>query len=190
MALGFWLFHQDVWGLSEWLAATPEQVFGRHELWRAWSTIFVHADLEHLLGNIGYFAGLAFLLRGYFGWLAFPFLSLLFGGIINLLSLATYAPDVELVGASGVVYFMAAFWLALYLFSERGTRLSRRVANCVGFVFVLLLPQSYVPSVSYRTHFIGLAVGALVGGVFFALNRNWIRRAEVGGVAARPGFNA
>ncbi len=165
--------------LGAWLSATPEQVFSQHQYWRAWTTLAVHADFEHFLSNIGYFAGLAFLLRGYYGPWAFPILSLLAGGVINLIALGTYPAETQLVGASGVVYFMAAFWLMVYVFTERSSDLVRRLANAAAFILILLMPQTFEARVSYRTHFIGLGLGFLVGAVFFYFERDKIRAHEV-----------
>lgn len=179
------IYQQDLFGIGDLLSATRDQVFKQHEYWRAWSTIMVHADAEHFLNNFGFFAGLAFLLRGYFGKLAFPVLSLLFGGVVNLISLATYQGGETLVGASGVIYFMAAFWLALYVGTDRSMILSRRLAGAMAFGLVLLFPQNFEPRVSYRTHFIGLILGLLVGTLYFLLRKREIRRAEVR-VAVEP----
>lgn len=32
-----------------WMRASREAVFGRHEYWRAWTSLFVHGDAKHLL---------------------------------------------------------------------------------------------------------------------------------------------
>jgi rhomboid protease GluP len=177
--LFFLFYHQDFWGLSSWVTATPEQVFGQHQVWRAFTTTLVHANLEHFLANSVFFCGLAFLLRGYFGLWVFPLLSFAMGGMINLIALKSYEPGVTLVGASGVVYFMAAFWLALYAGIERRLTSIRRVINGLAFTFVLLLPETFEPRVSYRTHAIGYVVGLGVGAIYFWLKRDSFRAAEV-----------
>ena len=166
--------------LGSWLTASPAQVFGQHQYWRLFSTIFVHADLQHLASNLLFFGGLAFLLNGYFGYWAFPVLSLLAGGLTNLIALFTYPESVTLVGASGVVYFMAAFWLTLYFFIERRRTVVRRINECLALTLVLLMPSTFEPHVSYRTHGIGYLMGVVFGVVYFLRNRQNIRRAERG----------
>jgi rhomboid protease GluP len=141
-ALVQWVYVQGFslgsWGdISDLLTATPNQVFGQHQYWRAWTTVAVHADLDHLFSNMLFFSGLAFLLSGYFGKFAFPILSFFFGGVINLLSLMTYPGGDTLVGASGVVYFMAAFWLALYIGIQRTQSLTTRLGSMGVFTLVL-----------------------------------------------------
>ena len=157
------VFHQDYLALARWLSATPAQVFAGHEYWRAFTTSLVHADLEHFLANSFFFAGLSYLLYGYFGLWVFPVLSFAAGGVINLLTLATHQPTVTLVGASGVVYFMAAFWLALYVGIERGLSIPRRLINSMALSLVLFAPETFQPRVSYRAHAIGYLVGWVCG---------------------------
>ncbi|MES2857116.1 MAG: rhomboid family intramembrane serine protease, partial [Bdellovibrionota bacterium] len=105
--------------VSAWATASAERVFEKHEYWRLWTTIFVHSDLQHLLSNLFLFFILGFFLNGYFGVLVFPLAALALGGIANALSLMTYRPEIELVGASGVVYWMGGAWLVLYFFLSR-----------------------------------------------------------------------
>src|SRR5688572_28021368 len=102
----FYLFyHRDLGSLSAWVAATPDQVFARHQFWRAFTAPAVHADPGHFLANSFFFCGLAFMLNGYFGAWVFPVLAWASAAVIHVLALATYPPTTTLVGASGAVYF-------------------------------------------------------------------------------------
>ncbi len=176
----FFLIYQDDWlGLSQWVVATPRLVFEKHQYWRAFTSILVHASLGHFLSNSVFFCGLAFLLYGYFGSWVFPGMSLGAGVLVQLAGLATYDPDVRLVGASGVVYFMAAFWLALYVGIERRLSLPRRLVNAVAFSLVLLIPEKAELHVSYRVHALGYAAGWVLGLGYFWRHRWRLRAAEV-----------
>jgi len=165
---------QSLFNVPASLTATAAQVFGRHEYWRVFTTALVHADLGHLIANSVFFTGLAFLLNGYFGAWAFPFLSFLAGGLINLIVLKAYPEETTVVGASGIVYFMAAFWLTLYFFIQRGISPVRRAVNAVAFALVLLFPELIEERVSYLSHAVGFALGVPLGAVFF-----WIRKAAI-----------
>jgi rhomboid protease GluP len=175
----FTLDQQSMLNMPEAFTATRAQVFGHHEYWRAFTTLLVHADLGHLLANSVFFTGLAFLLNGYFGAWAFPALSFLAGGLTNLIVLAAYPEGVTLVGASGVVYFMAAFWLTLYFFVQRGLTPWRRAINALSFALVLLFPELIEERVSYLSHAVGFALGLPFGAAFFRLKKSSIRSHEV-----------
>ena len=179
LMLVFVIDRQDLFGLSRLLSANAAQVFQHHEYWRLFTTTFIHADLGHLSSNAVFFTGLAFLLHGYYGGWAFPVASFLAGGVINLLTLLAYPPEVTLVGASGVVYFMASFWLTLYLFIDRRHSVSRRLMNATAFSLILLVPDAAKQEVSYLAHAIGFGLGIPVGGFFFLIQRSKFRGREV-----------
>jgi membrane associated rhomboid family serine protease len=73
---------------------------------------------------------------------------------------------------------MAGFWLALYLMVERRSRLGRRLVRAVGFGAIVLVPTAFDPTVSYRTHFIGLVVGIALALAYFAKHKQRLRAAE------------
>ena len=172
------VFDQNWGGLAHWLTATPAQVFGQGQVWRLFTTLGVHADLGHFLANAGYFVGLAFLLNAYFGAWAFPVLAFVGGAAANVGALWGYDSQIELVGASGVVYFMAAFWLAQYVAIETRLTLARRLINAMAFTLVLLMPERFEPHVSYSAHAWGYALGAILGGMHALVRRGEYRAAE------------
>lgn len=176
LSMAYW---QDTLGLEHLLAADGKNVFGHHEYWRLVTTIAVHADFKHLGSNLVFFSILSFLLSAYFGFWVYPVLTLLLGAATNLLALSTYAPNVTLMGASGVVYVMAGFWLMSYFLIERGQTLGNRAIRCVGFVLILLIPDAFSPVVSYRTHAIGFLLGWCAALPHYFARRQRLRAAEV-----------
>ena len=172
------IYWTDAFGLASELAATPEMVFERMEYWRLLTSMGAHADIEHLLGNALVFGILAYLLYGYFGASVYPCLTLGCGVLVTGLSLATYPRFTVLVGASGMVYLMAGFWLTLYLLVERRFGFGKRLLRAVGFGVIVLMPTVVEPAVSYRTHALGLGVGAMLGLVYFHVSKERLRRAE------------
>jgi rhomboid protease GluP len=172
------LFWSDYAGWAQQLSASPEQVFKQGQYWRLATSIFIHADLQHLLSNAVGVVGLSYLLYGYFGFKVHPCMTLLFGAAVTLISLATYPANTNLLGASGVVYYMAAFWLTLYVGLERRFSVGKRFLRATGFLLIVLIPTGFSPGISYRTHAIGLGVGVVVAAVYFFFNRDRFRRAE------------
>lgn len=159
--------------LTNFITAIPQNVFEGGEYWRLWTALFAHADIGHLFSNSLLFSVFAFFLYGYFGSFVFPFMALVFGGITNYLVLKTMPPTVELLGVSGVVYWMGAVWLTLYFLIETREVIFRRFIKTLGIAAVLFIPEAYHQNVSYLSHFIGFAFG-----VVFALFYYWWRRKE------------
>jgi rhomboid protease GluP len=161
------------------LAATPEGVLQRREYWRLLTAVAVHADVMHVLSNVILLTFFTYLLFGYFGFWVFPVLSLAMAGLTNYISLLTYPSGVSLIGASGLVYWMAGFWLSMYLLVERSVAPGKRVLRAVCLALLVLVPSTFQPNVSYRTHAIGLGLGVVSALVYFQCNRESIRAAEV-----------
>ena len=177
--LGFsLLFWSNPAGWASWYPASPEQVFEQGQYWRLLTSIFVHADLKHLLSNAIGVVGLSYLLYGYFGCKVYPCLMLGAGAVVTLIALMTYPPNTSLVGASGVIYLMAAFWLTLYVCLERRHSVGKRIIRATGFLLIVLIPTGYNPQTSYRTHAIGFGFGVLVAIFYFLLNKRRLHRAE------------
>ena len=175
-------FSMICWREPEWfqlLEAIPRQVRVEGEYWRLFTAIAVHADLRHFLANALFFTFFTYLLYGYFGVWVHPFGMLILGAFTNYCSLLTYSPDTRLVGASGVVYLMAGFWLTLYVLIERTRSFSRRLLHAVGVGLVVLIPTNLSPEVSYRTHAIGCGTGVLAAVGYFQFRKRKIRSREV-----------
>lgn len=167
-------------GLSEYLDASGRMVYGKGEFWRLWTATLVHSDFKHLLSNLFMFFILGWFLFGYFGSVLFPLSAFIAGGVLNAIILPTYNPFTTVVGASGIVFYLGGVWLALYFFIQRQQSIFQRILRTGGVALVLFMPSEvFDPGISYRTHFLGLLVGAIVGSVYFAIHKRRIRSAEV-----------
>ncbi|MGZ3694484.1 MAG: rhomboid family intramembrane serine protease [Bdellovibrionota bacterium] len=178
LALGAFFFWSNFLQSQAWMTGIREQVYGHREYWRAWTALLAHGDLGHLLSNEVLFFAFAYLLFGQFGAWAFPGAALFFGGITNLLVLRTMPPAAELLGISGVVYWMGGAWLALYFLLENRDRFSHRAIKAVGVGVVLFIPETIYPNVSYLSHFIGFLLGT--GWAYFYYR--WNRKKFMGAV--------
>lgn len=165
--------------LSRFLAAVPARVFDQQEYWRLFSALAVHADWKHLFANLPFVVFFSYLLYGYFGFGVYPLGVVVLSAVTNYLSLLTYSPQVHLVGASGMTYLMAGFWLTAYILVERSLSMKKRLLRSLSVGLILLLPTTLQPEVSYRTHAIGLALGVIAAVVYFQRRKRWIRAAEV-----------
>jgi rhomboid protease GluP len=161
------------------LAATSEGVLKQREYWRLLTAIAVHGDVMHVLSNAILLSLFTYLLFGYFGFWVFPVMSLAMAGLTNYIALLTYPSEVTLIGASGLVYWMAGFWLSMYLLVERSVGPGKRALRVGCVALLVLLPSSFQANVSFRTHAFGLGLGVVSALVYFRRNRESIRAAEV-----------
>lgn len=179
MLLATYVSVHEVRNFREILQATGQSVFVDHEYWKLWTSLFVHGDLGHLLSNCLVFFPFSYFLAGYFGPIFFPFAALAVGGLTNWIVLKNMPLEVALVGFSGVVHWMGAAWLTLYLLIERRESVRRRFAKFVMISVVLFAPEIYKPEVSYLSHFVGFILGVVSASVYFAYKREEFRAAEV-----------
>ncbi|MCE3011773.1 MAG: rhomboid family intramembrane serine protease [Proteobacteria bacterium] len=161
------------------LSANGDIVYTQGEYWRAFTTTLMHADVMHLGSNTMFFLIFSVLLNNYFGFWVFPFLSLLVGGVINLIAFKVYDPQIYLVGISGVIYFMASFWMVMFITLERQMKLGRRILIALAVSLILLWPEAFHEKVSYLAHALGVAFGIPVALLYFLLQKNKLRSHEV-----------
>ena len=188
ITLFYW---RDPFGWSQYLPAIKDEVFAHGQLWRIFTALFIHADLGHYLSNMYMLSVSSFFIFGYFGFTIYPLTSFLVAAFVNLLAIATYSPDVRLLGASGLVYVLGGFWLTMYFLIQRQYKWLNRTLRVVGISFMIFAPSTFVPNTSYRTHALGFAAGIIMAFVYFYKNRQIIRSHEVYSVSfveARPAF--
>lgn len=174
------IYVENIEQAQSWMTATHESIFQKHELWRAWTTLFVHGDFKHLLSNLFLFSILGFFLAGYFSPWFFPGLAFLSGGVVNFFVLAGMSPQTQLIGVSGVVYWMGGAWLTLYLLLDRKRTWSKRWIRAGGLALALFLPsEAFDPQVSYQSHLFGFICGVILASLYFYLNKKMFRQAEV-----------
>jgi rhomboid protease GluP len=187
VALGAFFFWSNFQESSAWMTGIRENVFTFHQYWRPWTALLAHADLGHLLSNEVLFFAFAFLLFGQFGTWAFPVAALFFGGITNLIVLLTMPPQAELLGISGVVYWMGGAWLALYFRLETRDKFTVRLLKAMGVGIVLFIPETILPHVSYLSHFVGFMLGVAWGLFYYRKNRRkFLRAVRIEAIVEEP----
>lgn len=173
--VAFWL---DAGGAQHLWPATRAALYERGEWLRAPLSALAHADPRHFLSNAFLFFVFALLLNGYFGALAFPILPALLAPAIMALTVRAYAPETQLIGASGAVNAMIGQWVALYWLTARHLRLRLRTLRAIGFSAAILIPGAVEPEVSNLAHAIGFAIGLATGALLFAAAMRRIRADE------------
>lgn len=169
----------NLFDLANYLSASHKNIFDLHEFWRLFTTTFVHGNMKHLLANSMMLFILIYMVTSFFGVFAALVMSILMGGVINAVTLHFYPPEVSLVGASGVLYYLWGFWLVLYLGIETQKSFIARLVRVIGVFFILLVPTSLDPSVSYLAHYSGFSIGVIIGAIFFLLKKKQFLKSEV-----------
>lgn len=178
MALGMVAVSTAHWGSTAPLgyAVAPKHLHDREHWWRFLSALFAHGDFDHLAHNLPPFLLFAWLLHGYFGGLAFPWLGLIAGVGANFVTVYSYGSSSDgpsaLLGASGMVYGLVGIWLVLYMAFELKKTLKQRILRVIGFGLALFFPKTFEPRVSYLAHLSGFLLGATLAFLFIP----WFRR--------------
>jgi len=165
--------------MSDRLAAIPQKVILEREYSRLWTGMAVHADLPHFAFNAVFLGLFSYLIYGYFGIWIYPVSAMFLGGVLTYLPLLTYPSAARLVGASGLVYLMAGFWLVMYILVERRLTVTRRLLRAAGVALIVFLPTSFQQEISYRKHTLGFGLGIMQALLHFHLEKKRIRSAEV-----------
>lgn len=131
------------------------------EIWRLFTSMFLHGDLMHLFSNM-----IALLLFGTYvelNFSKFEFLLIYFisGLIGNMFSLFLLPFDVISLGASGAIFGLIGATLSL-LIVERDTPL---IILGLFYVFYFVF-SSFSPGINYFAHIFGLLGGLLIGFAF------------------------
>lgn len=179
LALGTFLYLNDLFKAEAWMPASAVMVFKHHEYWRLWTALFAHADLAHILGNLFLFVPFAYFLSHYFSLWLFPLIGFLLGGLINFIVIKSMPESATIIGVSGVVYWMGATWMTLAFFIDRRETLTERFLKVTGVSIVLFFPTTFLPEVSYLSHFLGYIFGIFTGALVYFLFRKRFQQAEV-----------
>ena len=144
------------------MVASGEAVFQKQEYWRLFTALLGHGDVMHLLHNAPIFWFFAWILNAYFGLAVAGVLTLILGLASNAVTLWTYEPKVQLLGASGMIYGMVAMWLVLYIRFDRKGWWVKRVVRSLGFSLLVLFPQTFEVNTSYMAHASGFLIGIVL----------------------------
>lgn len=154
---------------AEALGASFIKVIKEGEYWRLMSATFAHGDLDHLLSNSLMLLFLSYFVYSFYGLGVFV-LSFFMGSFINLATIYYLGGDSTLVGASGVVYLLWGFWLALYVAIQKNLSVPSRLLRVGAIFLVLLIPTTYSPSTSYFAHYFGFFLGVISAIIYYFLS--------------------
>lgn len=179
LSAGSAIYLNDVFGLARFMPASFESVVVKGETYRLWTALFAHGDLAHIMSNLFLFVPFAYLLSHYFSLWLFPLIGFLLGGVINYLVVHYLGGTISIIGVSGVVYWMGATWMTLSFFIDRRESMVSRFIKLSGVSLVLFFPTTFLPEVSYFSHFLGYIFGVLTGAFVWIVFQKRFLAAEV-----------
>lgn len=107
-----------------------EKIFVEHEYYRFLTSIFLHADIEHIVSNMIFLVGLGQMVEQTVGHISFVILYLLsgFGGSIFSILYAVLTGNIyDAVGASGAIFGLVGALFVLVLARDLRRRSYRQV---------------------------------------------------------------
>jgi membrane associated rhomboid family serine protease len=171
VSLAFWLSNPDV--ILEYLAFSGDNLL-KGRAWTLISSLFLHADLLHLVGNMLFLYVFGNTIEEDLG--AKKTLGAFFvGGIVSfLLSLLFYDASTPLIGASAAIFTLSAIVMLI-----KPLKFSILFFMPQGLVAILYFVYNAVAvylgeegNVAYIAHIIGFAIGIPFG---LAWSKNWLR---------------
>jgi membrane associated rhomboid family serine protease len=175
-------FH--VWSLNtnpDYLVYSYNNLVVHHAFWTLITTLFIHANLSHLLGNMLFLFLFGWPLEKIIGSQKLVLVFLL-GGILSLLlSHFFYAPEEPIVGASGSICALIAtlmifdpwrfsFLLILFPMPLAVAGLTYVLYNFVMAIYERQHPDANTLHIAYEVHVAGFIVGLVMGCIW---NPNW-----------------
>jgi membrane associated rhomboid family serine protease len=160
-ALLYFFFSLAFEDLFYQLVQINSKIFVELEVWRLFTSMFLHGDVMHLFSNM-----IALLLFGTYielNFSKFEFLLIYFisGLIGNMFSLYLLPFNVISLGASGAIFGLIGATLSLVI-AERDTPL---IMLGLFYVFYFLI-SSFSPGINYFAHIFGLLGGFSIGFAF------------------------
>lgn len=106
-----------------------ERILGDKQYYRFVTSIFLHADIEHIVSNMIYLVGLGQMVEQIIGHIRFAVLYLLSGfgaGIFSMLYAVLTGDIYDAVGASGAIFGLIGALFILLVIRDMGRRSRRR----------------------------------------------------------------
>ena len=144
--------------------------------WRLLTNIFLHGGLLHLVFNSIVLVNIGIYLEPLLGQIRLLMIYLVTGILASLTSVLVHQHPVVSVGASGAIFGLYGFFLALLttpLFSQQIRNLFLR--NTIGFVGINVAIGFMVPAVDNAAHLGGLLSGGILGYLSYPLLRKRVR---------------
>jgi rhomboid protease GluP len=143
------------------LAQRNSRIIEQYEVWRLFTSMFLHADYIHLFMNM--FALLLYgaLVENVFKKYEFLIIYFVSGFMGNIFTLLLYPPNSISVGASGAIFGLMGAAFVLIAKSN-----DRRLLVLAGAYVIYFIIASFEPGINTWAHLFGGAGGLLLSSLF------------------------
>lgn len=167
---------REIETLADMGAMVPALV-EKGQYWRLVTSMFLHADLFHLLFNGWALFLFGSIIETTFGTPRFAAVYLLTGFVAGATSFA-FGTGAVSVGASGAIFGLLGAWVA-YNWRHRDLSMARgNLGMALVLVGLNVVWGFTVPGIDNAAHLGGLVAGVLAGFAADGLGRRWVRRAS------------
>ena len=151
------------------LAQTNSSILEDYEIWRLFTSMFLHSDYLHLFMNM--FALLLYgsLVEKFFKTHEYLIIYFVSGFLGNIFTLLLYPPNTLSVGASGAIFGLLGAAFVLVAKSNERTLLVLAVVYIIYFIIA-----SFEPGINAWAHLFGLAGGVLFGYMFYTRKNRFV----------------
>jgi rhomboid protease GluP len=165
LLFGINVFRMDVETMYNLGAMEGASLILNHEVWRLLSSMFLHANIEHLLMNMITLLFIGPGLERHFS--KFIFLSIYFisGFISGLVPIYFQEPGTVSLGASGAIFGIAGIMIGFTIvhYKKMKVEILDYMKGYSIFLLINLLVGLSIPEVGFTAHLTGLLVGLLGG---------------------------
>lgn len=143
----------DLWfALSQYNSAVLEG-----EIWRLFTSIFMHADFLHLLSNMYGLFVFGVTVESFFTKKQYLFAYITCGFIGSVFTLLLFPPDTISIGASGAIFGLMA--ISFMILARRDSRVF-----LFGLIYIIIsISNSFQPGIGTWAHIFGFLTGLLFG---------------------------
>jgi len=143
------------------------------EVWRLFTSMFLHSDILHLVMNMFTLLLYGSLVEKFFRKYEYLIIYFVSGFIGNVFTLMIYPPNAVSVGASGAIFGLLGAAFILVAKSNERTLLALAAIYLIYFIMA-----SFQPGINAWAHLFGLAGGLLFGGLFHWSNSRFVEKYE------------
>ena len=151
------------------LAQTNSRIIEQYEIWRLFTSIFLHSDYLHLFMNMFTLLLYGSLVEKFYKKYEYLIIYFVSGFIGSVFTVLLYPPNTISVGASGAIFGLLGAAFVLVAKSNERTLLVLAVVYIIYFIIA-----SFEPGINAWAHLFGLAGGVLFGYMFYTRKNRFV----------------
>ena len=145
----------------EALGAQYNELVWEGQWWRLITSIFLHADIQHIFGNMVMLVLLSRILHGFYSKMQYCIMYMISGFVGSLLTLLCMDENIVSLGASGAIMGLGGV-LCYKMFFGQNSKIFRRATNCITIIAMVgynLIIGLTMTDINNWAHFGGFIMG-------------------------------